>query len=72
MELVAPNAIQKWRQFIGPTNTLKAREEAPNSLRGRYGTDGTRNAVHGSDSPASAERELDFWFGSSSQMRSNA
>lgn len=32
-----------------------------------FGTDGTRNAVHGSDSTESAERELNFWFGSENQ-----
>lgn len=51
MELVSQNAISKWRKFIGPTNSLKAKEEAPNSLRGLYGEDGTKNACHGSDSP---------------------
>lgn len=25
MELIAPGAITKWRTFIGPTNSLKAR-----------------------------------------------
>lgn len=34
----------------------------PCSLRALYGTDGTRNATHGSDSQASAERELNFFF----------
>lgn len=34
----------------------------PRSLRALYGTDGTRNATHGSDSPASAEREIKFFF----------
>lgn len=67
MELVADNAILAWRQFIGPTNTQKAKQEAPNSIRGLFGTDGTRNAVHGSDSQESAERELNFWFGSENQ-----
>lgn len=32
------------------------------SMRALYGTDGTRNACHGSDSPASAEREIKFYF----------
>jgi len=30
---------------------LKAKEESPISIRGLFGTDGTRNAVHGSDAP---------------------
>ena len=60
--LAKTNAIADWRELMGPTNTLKAREEAPNSLRARFGTDGTMNATHGSDSPASAMRELKFFF----------
>lgn len=64
MELVADNAILACRQFIGPTNTQKAKQEAPNSIRGLFGTDGTRNADHGSDSTEYAERELNYWFGS--------
>mmetsp|Transcript_20093 Transcript_20093/g.31426 ORF Transcript_20093/g.31426 Transcript_20093/m.31426 type:complete len:375 (-) Transcript_20093:157-1281(-) len=63
MELVADGAIQKWRKLIGPTNTFKAKEDAPNSLRAQFGTDGTKNACHGSDSTASADRELGFYFG---------
>lgn len=31
-----------------------------------FGTDGTKNAVHGSDSYPSASRELDFFFGDKS------
>ena len=58
MELVAENAIEKWRKLIGPTNTLKARDEAPESLRALFGTDGTQNAVHGSDSSSSLKREI--------------
>jgi nucleoside-diphosphate kinase len=63
MELVQKDAIKTWREFIGPTNSLTARETAPNSIRGVFGTDGTKNAVHGSDSDISASRELQFIFG---------
>ena len=62
MELVADGAIQKWRKLLGPTNTFTAQQEAPSSIRALYGTDGTRNACHGSDSTMSAERELSFFF----------
>ncbi|KAJ3051896.1 thioredoxin domain-containing protein 6 [Rhizophlyctis rosea] len=65
MELEKDNAILEWRQVAGPTNSEKAREEAPNSIRALYGTNGSQNAVHGSDSPASAERELKLIFGDS-------
>ena len=38
------------------------------SLRALYGTDGTKNATHGSDSPASAAREIRFFFPHLSQV----
>ncbi len=34
----------------------------PCSIRALYGTDGTQNACHGSDSPTSALREIKFYF----------
>lgn len=70
MQLVSDNAIQGWRNFIGPTNTQKAQQEAPRSIRAVYGTDGTKNAVHGSDSIESAARELDIFFGDEKIMKS--
>jgi nucleoside-diphosphate kinase len=69
MELVAENAIDKWRQVIGPTSTDNARAQAPNSIRALFGTDNTKNAVHGSDSVGSMKRETDFWFGGDAQTR---
>jgi len=63
MELVGENAVTAWREFIGPTNSNTARSSQPTSLRAKFGTDGSKNAVHGSDSPASAVRELELFFG---------
>jgi nucleoside-diphosphate kinase len=63
MELVGNNAVQEWRSLIGPTNTQNARSEAPQSIRAKFGTDGTKNAVHGSDSLGSMKRENNYWFG---------
>ena len=64
MELAGPNAIKVWRGLLGPTNTFKAQEEAPTSIRALFGTDGTQNAAHGSDAPESASRELELMFSS--------
>jgi len=63
LELVAADAVKKWRQVIGPTNSANAKAQAPTSIRGRFGIDGTRNAVHGSDSAVSSKKETEFWFG---------
>lgn len=68
MELVGENAIKKWRQLLGPTNSLVAKKEQPQSIRARFGIDGTKNSCHGSDSVLSAKRELEFFFGKSSEM----
>jgi nucleoside diphosphate kinase len=38
IELEKEDAIQEWRRLCGPTNTLKAKETAPESLRARFGT----------------------------------
>lgn len=56
------DAIASWRALIGPTNVEKARDEAPTSIRARYGTDNTRNATHGSDAIESAAKEITFYF----------
>eukprot|EP01138_Halocafeteria_seosinensis_P007411 gb/GECG01007576.1/.p1 GENE.gb/GECG01007576.1/~~gb/GECG01007576.1/.p1 ORF type:complete len:1604 (+),score=244.01 gb/GECG01007576.1/:1-4812(+) len=60
--LSKPAAIQCWREMSGPTDPELARREAPRSMRARFGLDGTRNATHGSDSPATAYREIQFFF----------
>ncbi|KNE68747.1 hypothetical protein AMAG_13390 [Allomyces macrogynus ATCC 38327] len=57
------DAIQAWRETMGPTNAIKAREVAPDTLRAIYGTDGSKNALHGSDSPFNAAREITLLFG---------
>jgi nucleoside-diphosphate kinase len=60
MILEGPNAIEAARQLIGSTNGLEA---APGSIRGDYALETRRNLVHGSDSPESAEREIELYFG---------
>uniref|UniRef100_A0A9J8B956 Nucleoside diphosphate kinase n=1 Tax=Cyprinus carpio carpio TaxID=630221 RepID=A0A9J8B956_CYPCA len=62
MELMGDEAVTTWRKVLGPTDSGVAQKDAANSLRGQFGTDGTKNAGHGSDSLASAARELEFFF----------
>ncbi|KAA6378577.1 MAG: nucleoside-diphosphate kinase, partial [Streblomastix strix] len=60
--LAKKDAISEWRKLIGPTNSNEAREKVPNSIRAKFGTDGTENAVHGSGNEADAHREINFFF----------
>ncbi len=53
------SAIEGCRQLIGATNPLTA---APGSIRGDLAQSIGRNLVHGSDSAASAARELKIFF----------
>uniref|UniRef100_A0A3B3RQ08 Nucleoside diphosphate kinase homolog 7 n=2 Tax=Paramormyrops kingsleyae TaxID=1676925 RepID=A0A3B3RQ08_9TELE len=62
MDIMGDEAVSTWRELLGPTDSDTARREATQSLRARFGTDGTQNAGHGSDSLASAARELEFFF----------
>jgi nucleoside-diphosphate kinase len=58
--LQGSSAIQAARQVIGATNPLEA---ATGSIRGDFATQTGMNMVHGSDSPESAARELELFFG---------
>jgi nucleoside-diphosphate kinase len=59
MVLEGPEAIKVARTMMGPTNPFEA---PPGTIRGDYGLDVTANVVHGSDGPASAQREIDLYF----------
>lgn len=53
------DAIAKNRELMGPTDSTQA--EA-GTIRGDYGTDIERNAVHGSDAPETARVEIAYFF----------
>jgi len=57
--LEGPEAVKAARQLIGATDPVEA---APGSIRGDFALEVTFNMVHGSDSDASAEREIGIWF----------
>ncbi|MGZ3726086.1 MAG: nucleoside-diphosphate kinase [Pseudobdellovibrio sp.] len=59
MCLVGDNAVLKNREIMGATDPKKA---APGTIRAKHGDSMGENAVHGSDSVASAERELAIFF----------
>jgi len=63
MEIVTEGAIDKWRNIIGPTDSVQAKMNASSTLRATYGTNSLRNAVHGSHSAQEKTAEVDLFFG---------
>jgi len=53
------NVVESARKMMGATNPKDA---APGTIRGDFSVDLGRNMIHGSDSVASAERELAIFF----------
>eukprot|EP00931_Biecheleriopsis_adriatica_P003691 TRINITY_DN105467_c0_g1_i1.p1 TRINITY_DN105467_c0_g1~~TRINITY_DN105467_c0_g1_i1.p1 ORF type:complete len:1485 (-),score=426.76 TRINITY_DN105467_c0_g1_i1:23-4477(-) len=62
MVLCRLEAIAVWNQLMGCASVKEARRLQPGSLRARFGRDGQRNAVHGSESARAAGREIRFFF----------
>jgi len=59
MAIEGENAVEVVRGLMGVTNPQIA---APGTIRGDFGLNLTKNLVHGSDSLASAEREVRLFF----------
>jgi nucleoside-diphosphate kinase len=59
MVLCGEDAVARWRAVMGATNPAEAAE---GTLRRTLAESIERNAVHGSDSSASAEFEIGYFF----------
>jgi nucleoside-diphosphate kinase len=57
--LEAEGAIARWRELMGATDPAKA---AAGTIRKDFGQNVEQNAVHGSDAPETAAREVTFFF----------
>ena len=57
--LEGEDAIKRWRDLMGPTDSKKAPK---GTVRGEFGTDVEQNASHGSDAPETARLEIAFFF----------
>lgn len=57
--LAGESAIRRYRELMGATNPAQA---LAGSLRADYSLSIQENTVHGSDSPASAAREIAYFF----------
>jgi len=59
LALERDNAVAHLRDVIGATDPAEAK---PGSVRKLYGASKERNAIHASDSPETAAREVAFFF----------
>ena len=59
MVVEGENAILEWRKMMGATNPKDA---ALGTIRGDYASTIDENVAHGSDAPATAEREIGIFF----------
>ena len=59
IEIEGDEVVSKIREFIGATNPADAR---PGTVRYMFGKSLQNNAVHGSDAPENAQKELEIVF----------
>ena len=62
------NAVSAWRETIGATNPEEADE---GTIRKKFATSLSKNAVHGADSDENAIKEIGFFFTNSELISNN-
>ena len=67
LALEKENAVSAWRATIGATNPEEAED---GTIRKKFATSLSENAVHGADSDKNAEIEISFFF-TDSELISN-
>jgi nucleoside-diphosphate kinase len=58
--VAGPRAVAAFRQIAGGTDPVE--KAVPGTIRGDFALITQDNLVHGSDSPESADREIELWF----------
>ena len=62
MEIRAQDPVETFRVTAGPWDVEMAKELRPDTIRGKYGVDRIRNAIHCTDLPEDAELECEYCF----------
>uniref|UniRef100_A0A3Q2YA19 Nucleoside diphosphate kinase B n=1 Tax=Hippocampus comes TaxID=109280 RepID=A0A3Q2YA19_HIPCM len=63
LALTREDAVQHWKNMLGPFDLKRAKKEHPECLRARFSMEGDPvNQLHGSQSIEEASREISFFF----------
>ena len=61
--LAREDAVEKWRDMLGPKELEVAKQQAPASWRATFSTEGAQiNPLHGSSSNEEVEKDMKFFF----------
>lgn len=67
IELVGSNAVERFKENVGPVDPLEARKVAPDTLRAIYGSEKQSNGFHASHSLEQASKNSQMFFGQDSK-----
>jgi len=62
MEVRQEDAVNSFRQLVGPHDPEVAKHLRPNTLRAKHGLDRVRNAIHCTDLPEDGLLEVEYFF----------
>ena len=68
MRLTRLDAVNHWRQVMGPTDPKVAKQESPNSIRAQYGKSMKENIVHGAKDQDQVVAACNLFFSSKSLL----